>query len=431
MTRTQIRCSARRALLFATIAAAGAAAPAQQIRQVTYDVSHRFTFNPGGDVAEMTGFEFRHAWVRAGIEEHAEVFPAQQDPGFDIWGTDFFPGNAGAWNTGLFSPVPAHYEVYPIPNTGVSNPPGPGWPPNGCTFIELPFSMSRALACNTIEVDPWTNQAPLHITGRIHSYGYAWPNASQGNPFANAYAFSTSAVAVRSGFQLANGSVQWIPGFSVDSVGGSASAQAVGRVYDPIVLTATNTATGDVFEFDLLDVDIDAGGNGAAEWLGNVLTVDLPEFELRVGIPDAVIDPTQAGELYVLVESGVVTQSHGTGIFAGSAPAAGLSVPFTIAMPDLNLDYDLGLDPNQPWAVEAKFSGGGDADAGVAGSPCPADINGDGLLNFFDVSEFMGLFLEQHPLADFNGDGVVDFFDIASFLDAFLAGCADPGGPSD
>ena len=430
MTRTQIRRPVRRVLLLATIAAAGAPAPAQTFRQVTYDVSHGLDFKPGGDTAEVTGYEFRHAWVRAGIEEHAEVHPAAQDPGFDIWGFDHIPMVGGAWNSGLFAPVPAFYAVYPIPTTGVSNPPGPGWPPNGCTFIELPLSTSRALACNTIEVDPWTNQAPLHITGRIHSYGYAWPNASLGNPFAASYAFSTSAVAVRSGIQLANGSIQWIPGFLVESIGGSASSQAFGRVYDPIVLTATNTSNGEVFEFDLLDVDIDAGGAGRAEWAGNAMTVDLPEFEIRVEIPGAVIDPAQAGELRFRVESGVVTQSHGTGIFAGAAPAAGLAVPFTIAMPDLDLDYDLGLDPTQPWSVEAKFSGGGDADAAAAGSACPADINGDGLLNFFDVSEYIGLFLDRHPAGDFNNDGAHDFFDVAGFLDAFLAGCADPG-PSD
>jgi hypothetical protein len=99
-------------------------------------------------------------------------------------------------------------------------------------------------------------------------------------------------------------------------------------------------------------------------------------------------------------------------------------------MPDLDLDYNLGLDPTQPWSVDAKFSGGGDAEAGAPGATCPADVNADGVLNFFDVSAFIGLFLDRHPAGDFNNDGAHDFFDLASFLDAFLAGCADPG-PSD
>lgn len=52
----------------------------------------------------------------------------------------------------------------------------------------------------------------------------------------------------------------------------------------------------------------------------------------------------------------------------------------------------------------------------------PADINGDGTLDFFDVSAFLTLFNAQDPQADFNGDGVWDFFDVSAFLTAFSAG---------
>ncbi len=51
-----------------------------------------------------------------------------------------------------------------------------------------------------------------------------------------------------------------------------------------------------------------------------------------------------------------------------------------------------------------------------AGS-CPADLNGDGELNFFDVSEFLA---EQ---VDYNGDGSFNFFDVSAFLVDFKAGC--------
>jgi len=49
--------------------------------------------------------------------------------------------------------------------------------------------------------------------------------------------------------------------------------------------------------------------------------------------------------------------------------------------------------------------------------PCPADLNDDGVLNFFDVSTF----LAQRP--DYNGDGGFDFFDVSKFLNDFAAGC--------
>jgi len=54
---------------------------------------------------------------------------------------------------------------------------------------------------------------------------------------------------------------------------------------------------------------------------------------------------------------------------------------------------------------------------------CPPDYNGDGSLNFFDISTFLSLFSAQDPSADFNGDGSYNFFDISAFLSAFSAGC--------
>ena len=54
---------------------------------------------------------------------------------------------------------------------------------------------------------------------------------------------------------------------------------------------------------------------------------------------------------------------------------------------------------------------------------CPADMTGDGVLDFFDISAFLSAFSTQDPAADFTGDGTFDFFDISAFLSAFGAGC--------
>lgn len=54
---------------------------------------------------------------------------------------------------------------------------------------------------------------------------------------------------------------------------------------------------------------------------------------------------------------------------------------------------------------------------------CPADMNADGMQNFFDVSAFLALFNNQSPEGDFNGDGLFNFFDISAFLSAFTQGC--------
>jgi hypothetical protein len=55
--------------------------------------------------------------------------------------------------------------------------------------------------------------------------------------------------------------------------------------------------------------------------------------------------------------------------------------------------------------------------------PCPPDLNGDGLLDFFDVVRFLDLFSAGDFAVDFNDDGLLDFFDVLNFLAAFQEGC--------
>jgi hypothetical protein len=59
----------------------------------------------------------------------------------------------------------------------------------------------------------------------------------------------------------------------------------------------------------------------------------------------------------------------------------------------------------------------------AAMSPCLADLTGDGVLNFFDVSAFLNAFGAMDPSVDFTGDGVLNFFDVSVFLNAFTTGC--------
>jgi len=54
---------------------------------------------------------------------------------------------------------------------------------------------------------------------------------------------------------------------------------------------------------------------------------------------------------------------------------------------------------------------------------CPADLTGDGVLNFFDVSAFLNAFNANDAAADFDNNGVWNFFDVSAFLNAYNAGC--------
>lgn len=57
-------------------------------------------------------------------------------------------------------------------------------------------------------------------------------------------------------------------------------------------------------------------------------------------------------------------------------------------------------------------------------APCPADFNGDGQVNFFDVSAFIAAFNAQLPSADIAAPfGAWNFFDVSTFIGQFNAGC--------
>lgn len=59
----------------------------------------------------------------------------------------------------------------------------------------------------------------------------------------------------------------------------------------------------------------------------------------------------------------------------------------------------------------------------ICDSGCPADLNGDGVLDFFDISDFLSAYNSMDPAADFDGNGSFDFFDVSAFLSAFNSGC--------
>lgn len=62
-------------------------------------------------------------------------------------------------------------------------------------------------------------------------------------------------------------------------------------------------------------------------------------------------------------------------------------------------------------------------EATLIGSPCRADMDGDGSLTIFDFLAFQNLFDAGDLAADFDGDGSLTIFDFLSFQNQFDAGC--------
>lgn len=100
-----------------------------------------------------------------------------------------------------------------------------------------------------------------------------------------------------------------------------------------------------------------------------------------------------------------------------------------LSQSELSVHVGLGSDPTADITIEwangeqTSLAGVQPGRYTIRALGCPADLSGDGMLNFFDVSAFLGLYLEQHPQADLSGDGVFNFFDVSAFLMQYQSGC--------
>lgn len=122
--------------------------------------------------------------------------------------------------------------------------------------------------------------------------------------------------------------------------------------------------------------------------------------------------------------------------FASSEPTnfATVTIPAGSLLPGTGYDVDAGFValtgfsdsiPGMPNALAvAGYEQATNLFVLVSGSTlCPADLNNDGLLDFFDVQAFLNAYASHDPSADFNDDGLFDFFDVQTFLNLYSAGC--------
>ncbi len=121
-----------------------------------------------------------------------------------------------------------------------------------------------------------------------------------------------------------------------------------------------------------------------------------------------------------------------TAVFAGPAGGSFEITWYTIDAGGINnaagggyvLSGTIGQPDAGPEMTGGQFSLSGGFWPGVQNIPsCAADLNGDGMLNFFDVSAFLTAYNAMDPVADFNDDGMFNFFDVSAFLVAYNAGC--------
>ncbi|MGV6813462.1 MAG: FG-GAP-like repeat-containing protein [Phycisphaerales bacterium] len=100
-----------------------------------------------------------------------------------------------------------------------------------------------------------------------------------------------------------------------------------------------------------------------------------------------------------------------------------------LSQSELSVHVGIGSDPSATITIEwangdtATYPNVAPGQYTMSSWACPADLNGDGSINFFDVSAYLTLFTTQHPQGDLTGDGQFNFFDVSQFLASLSAGC--------
>lgn len=196
----------------------------------------------------------------------------------------------------------------------------------------------------------------------------------------------------------ANGTIAWVTGQGSPGGGlgdNDVDGGATSLVSNPIDLSATESAT-----------------ISYARWYSNNTgaSPNADVFEVFVSDDD--------GQTYQLVET-VGPAGAGT---SGGWIETGFNVGDFVALTSTVRVKFVASDLGAGSIVEAGID-----DVRIIGvscsDACPADLTGDGNLDFFDVSAFLAAYSAQDPAADFSGDGMFDFFDVSAFLSAFNAGC--------
>lgn len=201
-------------------------------------------------------------------------------------------------------------------------------------------------------------------------------------------------------------------------------------------------------DFDGLP-DSDLDGDGLADWSWTVRffqpgTADLDsDGNIDGDFADSMkaIGVTFGSPLGTAVDNGDGTW---TWVIDTSVPDAGTGQEDRFAIyapPDINGDilyaggfwfggFSCTPDANGQWTPRADFAMqlfGPATQPGVCAANLSQIPGGPVVLDFFDVSAFLGAFSSMNPIANFSqipgGPVVYDFFDVSAFLAAFIAGC--------
>lgn len=144
---------------------------------------------------------------------------------------------------------------------------------------------------------------------------------------------------------------------------------------------------------------------------------DLPSYFQRIGGTDFPNNPMNNSTVRLEAATGV-----GIGDDATVLGCVECNLFGGVSLPTLTLEPPTG---SGGVSYLLRWSASGLHVLGVPDGWCSADLNFDGVLNFFDVSAFLGFYTAGSPWANMGATANQDFnfFDVEAFLDAYSSGC--------
>lgn len=214
-----------------------------------------------------------------------------------------------------------------------------------------------------------------------------------------------------------------IDNLDVTTQGASGDGANDGDDLVSVEMTVFNPGNGSfdaVTDQDTLSVDLGTIGLGDGDL---VSTVDL--YNIAVGgafaAPIDIEVLSAVGDTVALSTNlGTITDLSSTGMGSFDVVLDDASEGTYSAVYTLRVYNSRSMFPGDVVVEDLTLNLSGVVGAGMM---CAPDLNGDGMLNFFDVSAFLSLYTSGDLGADFTDDGVLDFFDVSAFLGAYSAGC--------
>lgn len=265
---------------------------------------------------------------------------------------------------------------------------------------------TRTLLADDGGANDWMGTSVAIGGGRVIA-GAVWNDNANGVDAGAAYVFDAATGQQVAKLLAPDGSARDYFGAKVAIGGGVIAAQASGDEH------AGQAGTGSVYLFDAVSLGmigklVPPEDGGAVHFDGGLKLLSRPEGVL-LAVGAAVDDPLAPHDRAVYVYAlGAKTPPH---VFYPSESLEADDFGYQIALGEGELIVGAPAFFGLGAGAAYRFALPGPA------ADCPPDLNGDGALNFFDVS----VFLSDRP--DFNGDGRVNFFDVSDFVSSFLAGC--------